>query len=450
MLIGLSLDVVQCVALAVAASVAVRLLTRSFICQVLLRGLLPVEHQALWDTLVEACRIFSSRYVTLADVNRGHTALLRFCVGFEGLYGQEHCVPNLHFVLHLRDSVLDFGPPASFWLYSFERCNGLLGQTYTNNSTPEVTFLKRLTDRQQLISIEALSNIVLSSAEILMFQRLTGPSETSSDTDSHDGTETLKFLDLALARTHPTGAEPLPFLLPTRPSNCKFVYFSPAEHRFFTEKLREHVLLPELFEANRVLVDAQYEPIPSFITSGQTFGSSLCRSDRSSFVLARYGDLNRPGQVSYYFKTLLTYPASAKAGDVRDASLVSDEHTSAWVQFTARRAAQRLEAVKTVEVFWAKVKWFKAKGPSEVSESFVFADASAPDSPRLHDAPHAAAEPAPPVLRSQCWWAHKFAAESSDQFIPVARLLCPFVPAFDGPPHARYFHVCALPRHVNL
>ena len=45
--------------------------------------------------------------------------------------------------LHLADCVRDFGPLHSFWLYSFERCNGLLGKQPTNNRAIELQLIKR-------------------------------------------------------------------------------------------------------------------------------------------------------------------------------------------------------------------------------------------------------------------------------------------------------------------
>ena len=39
---------------------------------------------------------------------------------------------NMHLHGHLKQCVLDFGPVYSFWLFSFERMNGILGAYHTN------------------------------------------------------------------------------------------------------------------------------------------------------------------------------------------------------------------------------------------------------------------------------------------------------------------------------
>lgn len=44
---------------------------------------------------------------------------------------------------HFADCARDFGPLHVFWLYSFERYNGLLGNQPTNNRSIELQLLKR-------------------------------------------------------------------------------------------------------------------------------------------------------------------------------------------------------------------------------------------------------------------------------------------------------------------
>ena len=53
--------------------------------------------------------------------------LLEFCESFEKLYGKENYNINLHLHGHLKECILDCGPVYSFWLFSFERLNRVLG-----------------------------------------------------------------------------------------------------------------------------------------------------------------------------------------------------------------------------------------------------------------------------------------------------------------------------------
>ena len=61
------------------------------------------------------------------------------------MFGKEVNTPNMHMSCHLRECILDFGP---FWLFAFERFNGILGQLPTNNRSVEVQMMKRLYDTE--------------------------------------------------------------------------------------------------------------------------------------------------------------------------------------------------------------------------------------------------------------------------------------------------------------
>lgn len=55
-----------------------------------------------------------------------------FCSTFERLYGKDHLNMNLHLHGHLKECMLDFGSVYSFWLFGFERLNGILESYNTN------------------------------------------------------------------------------------------------------------------------------------------------------------------------------------------------------------------------------------------------------------------------------------------------------------------------------
>src|SRR5436853_7208633 len=50
----------------------------------------------------------------------------------EKQYGQKKITPNMHLCLHIYECALDYGPLYSFWCYSFEQINGLLGNININ------------------------------------------------------------------------------------------------------------------------------------------------------------------------------------------------------------------------------------------------------------------------------------------------------------------------------
>ena len=69
--------------------------------------------------------------------------LLSFCRCFEGLHGPSSITPNMHMHGHLTECIKDYCPLSSFWLFSFERFNGLLGDLPTNNRLRETQVIQR-------------------------------------------------------------------------------------------------------------------------------------------------------------------------------------------------------------------------------------------------------------------------------------------------------------------
>lgn len=61
----------------------------------------------------------------------------------EFLYGKTVITPNMHLHLHIRECVENYGSVYGFWLFSFERYNGLLGSFHTNNREVEVQLMRR-------------------------------------------------------------------------------------------------------------------------------------------------------------------------------------------------------------------------------------------------------------------------------------------------------------------
>ena len=85
--------------------------------------------------------------------------LLNFCQKFEHLYGKERCTPNLHLHSHLKDCLLDYGPAHSFWCFSFERYNGLLGAYHTNKKAIEEQIMRKFVSSQHLRNAKYLADM---------------------------------------------------------------------------------------------------------------------------------------------------------------------------------------------------------------------------------------------------------------------------------------------------
>ena len=80
--------------------------------------------------------------IKISDVGLAHSFLLTFCRDVEKIYGKACITPNMHMHSHLADCLLDYGPVYSFWLFSFERYNGILGSYSMNNKSIELQIMR--------------------------------------------------------------------------------------------------------------------------------------------------------------------------------------------------------------------------------------------------------------------------------------------------------------------
>jgi hypothetical protein len=74
-----------------------------------------------------ACKILTSRELPKTELSEVFTKLVEMNKLIEQKYGREKISPNLHLCLHICECALDYGPLSSFWCFSFERMNGILG-----------------------------------------------------------------------------------------------------------------------------------------------------------------------------------------------------------------------------------------------------------------------------------------------------------------------------------
>lgn len=107
------------------------------------KGVLPDNHLECWRHFVLACKSLGKRVLTDNDIELGDRHLMAFCKMFEELYGKELVTPNMHLHGHLKECLLDYGPFHSFWCFSFERFNGILGSFHTNNRSIEIQLMRK-------------------------------------------------------------------------------------------------------------------------------------------------------------------------------------------------------------------------------------------------------------------------------------------------------------------
>ena len=95
--------------------------------------------------------------------------LITFCKMVEQLFGISACTPNLHLHGYLQECFLDYGPSDSFWLFAFERLNGILGLFSTNIQAIEIQLIRKFLSMQQVHMLDSgvidddLKNILKSA-----------------------------------------------------------------------------------------------------------------------------------------------------------------------------------------------------------------------------------------------------------------------------------------------
>ena len=108
-----------------------------------LRGVLQNNHYKCWMLFIKACWLLCRRNISHAELE-GDAAIMQFCDRCVHLYDPNICTMNMHLHAHLKQCIEDYGPVYSFWCFSFERLNGILGSYHTNNRNISVQLTTRL------------------------------------------------------------------------------------------------------------------------------------------------------------------------------------------------------------------------------------------------------------------------------------------------------------------
>ncbi len=146
-----------------------------------LKDRLPALKYELVCRLQRVCFLLECRVITIQQLTEIHEAIIAFSKLDEQLYGPPRRVV-FHLLCHFQECILDFGPIHGFWLFAFERFNGKLGDTNTNNVEPECTMMHSfhmqltLHDRVKSMTLSSLPSALRSALQTLQ-------SENSFDVD---------------------------------------------------------------------------------------------------------------------------------------------------------------------------------------------------------------------------------------------------------------------------
>lgn len=120
---------------------------------VILKDILPPEHFRCWQLFVRSCVILCSYSINENDISSADLFLKQFCCMFMRIYGADKCSFNMHLHLHLKQTLLDFGPTHTTWCYAYERFNGFLGSYYINRKAIEPQIMQRFLQHQGIYAM---------------------------------------------------------------------------------------------------------------------------------------------------------------------------------------------------------------------------------------------------------------------------------------------------------
>ena len=119
-----------------------------------LKGIIPDSDLHVWEKFVLACQKLSKSCLTPTDVSLAHGLIMNFLNAFENKYGSEKVTPNMHLHAHLQNCILEYGSVYGFWLFSFERFNGILGSVPTNNKNIEIQLMQHFLQNEALCNLD--------------------------------------------------------------------------------------------------------------------------------------------------------------------------------------------------------------------------------------------------------------------------------------------------------
>ena len=73
--------------------------------------------------------------------------------------------------MHLKDTLMDFGPPHASWCFAFERYNGVLGSFHTNKKEIEAQIMCKFSQNQGIHTLDITSNEIFHTLLPISYQK---------------------------------------------------------------------------------------------------------------------------------------------------------------------------------------------------------------------------------------------------------------------------------------
>ena len=267
-----------------------------------LKPVLSKEAYTCWMLFVEACHILCQPTITIRGASLAHKYIMDFGREFERLYGSHRVMPNMHYHTHIVDCILDYGPVFGFWLFSFERYNGIMTSFPTNQKNVEVQLMRRFVRNTSWTDLSLPTDIDEIFGATFRRTFVAQPEEVKTVT-LHQTVKQL--IDLAHG--------PVTVGIDNYPSD-NFVQLSGKksdgilddwEAGYFYTSLE--ICYPNI---NKTFLSPVYNDFSHVDVLGVSYGSEGSTKSRSSYVLAAWcgedGQIDmsglhlRPGQIEYF------------------------------------------------------------------------------------------------------------------------------------------------------
>lgn len=120
-----------------------------------LQGILKDTLLQSWQHFVMACRYLSQPTIDRDQLQLADQLMIRFLKECEKHYDHSFLTVNMHLHCHLKECIEDFSSSNNFWLFSYERYNGYLGDIPSNKRNVEPQLMKRFLLAQRVHGLKS-------------------------------------------------------------------------------------------------------------------------------------------------------------------------------------------------------------------------------------------------------------------------------------------------------
>ena len=257
---------------------------------VALHGVIPDRDMKCWKMFVKMCILFCTSLISITDIEEAHTLSFQFGQTVQDLYGEDAVTPNMHLHCHLKECILDFGPVYGFWLFSFERYNGILGGYHTNQKSIEIQVMRRFLSDMSVRYTAVADPIVQEHIDLfagILDGKVKGSIAEAFSVPSLElpGDATVAMLSLINLPVSPVQPSSLYLTnkMITNLSSYKIKLFDSDDLRYL--KISYSYFLPSVDLNN---VAASYEMYTSLQMWDELYGSKESRLERHSYIQAHW------------------------------------------------------------------------------------------------------------------------------------------------------------------